>query len=131
MNGVNLTERRRKEEKSNSKSVLETDRLRIYPSTSAEMEMLIRRQTDAELKTAYQEILNGALQNPIEWNWYAIWMIELKNGTHIGDLNFKGITADGMVEIGYVIQEEQQRKDSMRPLIEKDMAETEKILTIR
>ena len=91
-------------------SVLETDRLRIYPSTSAEMEMLIRRQTDAELKTAYQEILNGALQNPIEWNWYAIWMIELKNGTHIGDLNFKGITADGMVEIGYVIQEEQQRK---------------------
>ena len=111
--------------------VLNTDRLRIYPSTSAEMEMLIRRQTDAELKTAYQEILNGALQNPIEWNWYAIWMIELKNGTHIGDLNFKGITADGMVEIGYVIQEEQQRKDSMRPLIEKDMSETEKILTIR
>ena len=55
-------------------------------------------------------MLNGALQNPIEWNWYAIWMIELKNGMRIGDLNFKGITADGMVEIGYGILDEQKRK---------------------
>lgn len=55
-------------------------------------------------------MLNGALQNPIEWNWYAIWMIELKNGMRIGDLNFKGITADGMVEIGYGILDEQKCK---------------------
>ena len=46
---------------------------------------------------------------------HAIWMIELKNGTHIGDLNFKGITADGMVEIGYGILEEQQRKGYATP----------------
>jgi len=42
--------------------VLNTDRLRIYPSTSAEMEMMIRKQTDDELKTAYNEMLNEALQ---------------------------------------------------------------------
>ena len=37
-----------------------------------------------------------------------MWMIELLDGTHIGDLCFKGLEADGIVEIGYGILEEYQ-----------------------
>ena len=46
----------------------------------------------------------------MRWVWYAIWMIELKNGTHIGELCFKGLGADGMVEIGYGVSEEYEGK---------------------
>ena len=34
-----------------------------------------------------------------------MWMIELKDGTHIGDLCFKGLGADGSAEIGYGLRE--------------------------
>ena len=37
-----------------------------------------------------------------------MWMIELRVGTHIGDLCFKGLDANGVVEIGYGILEEYQ-----------------------
>ena len=50
-------------------------------------------------------MLEGCLQHPDQWDWYAMWMIELKNGTHIGDLCFKGPGADGIPEIGYGILE--------------------------
>ena len=36
--------------------------------------------------------------------------IEQKDGTHIGDLCFKGLNEDGSVEIGYGITEENQGK---------------------
>ena len=39
---------------------------------------------------------------------YAIWMIELKDGTHIGELCFKGLSEDGTAEIGYGIAEDYQ-----------------------
>ena len=39
-----------------------------------------------------------------------IWFIELKDGTHVGDLCFKGLNADGSVEIGYGIVDEYQGK---------------------
>ncbi len=32
---------------------------------------------------------------------YEIWMIELKNVTHIGELCFKGLDPNGIAEIGY------------------------------
>ena len=35
-------------------------------------------------------------------------VIERKDGTHIGELFFKGISADGIAEIGYGISEEYQ-----------------------
>ena len=38
---------------------LETERLRLYVASQAEMEQLIERQTDGELKKAYQEMLDG------------------------------------------------------------------------
>ena len=86
----------------------ETKRLRIYLATQEEMTALIEKQTDDDLRTAYREMLDGCLQHPEQWEWYAVWMIESKDGSHIGDLSFKGLGADGSVEIGYGIAEEFQ-----------------------
>ena len=72
------------------------------------METIISSETTAELKAAYSEMLDGCLQNPNQWEWYAIWIIELRDGTHIGDLCFKGLDSNGVAEIGYGILEEYQ-----------------------
>ncbi len=72
------------------------------------MEAFISMQAVDVLKAAYTEMLNGCLSHPDQWEWYAIWMIELKDGTHIGELCFKGITDEGSAEIGYGIAEEYQ-----------------------
>ena len=86
--------------------MIETERLRIYPASKEEMEVFISGQANGVLKTAYQEMLDGCLMHSEEWNHYAIWMIEKKDGTHIGECCFKGISPDGSTEIGYGISEE-------------------------
>ena len=53
-------------------------------------------------------MLEGCLRHPDQWDWYAMWMIEKTDGTHIGDLCFKGLREDGIAEIGYGILEEYQ-----------------------
>ena len=88
--------------------MIETERLIIYVASRTLMEHMIASQTDDTLKKAYQEMLEGSLAHPDAWEWYAIWMIELKNGTFIGDLCFKGVRVDGAVEIGYGLLEEFQ-----------------------
>lgn len=70
--------------------------------------MFIAEQTDDVLIAAYKEMLDGCIAHPDQWDWYAIWMIESKDGTHIGDLCFKGITEEGSTEIGYGIEEDHQ-----------------------
>ena len=50
------------------------------------MEAMIAAGTDGDLRAACTEILEGCLQRPDQWDWYAMWMIERKDGTHIGDL---------------------------------------------
>ena len=88
--------------------MIETKNLKIYAASQDEMEKFIESQTNDILKTAYTEMLNGCIENPEQWEWYAIWMIELKDGTHIGELCFKGLDSDGVVEIGYGIMEQYQ-----------------------
>ena len=88
--------------------MIKTKRLRIYPATREQMEAFLATETDANLKTAYTEMLEGCLRYPDQWQWYAMWMIELRDGTHIGDLCFKGLGANGTVEIGYGVLEEYQ-----------------------
>lgn len=88
--------------------MIESTRVNIYPATKIQMEDLISAESDAELKSAYKEMLDGCLKNPNQWEWYAIWMIELKDGTHIGDLCFKGLDPKGIAEIGYGISKEYQ-----------------------
>jgi ribosomal-protein-alanine N-acetyltransferase len=89
---------------------LETKRLIIRTASRAEMLRIIDAQTDVTMKTAYREMLQGAEAHPDRWEWYAIWMIEKKDGEHIGDLCFKGQNADGSAEIGYGIYEEYRRR---------------------
>ena len=83
--------------------MIETKRLKIHIATREEMERFIETQTDAVLIQAYNEMLQGCIEHPDQWDWYALWMIELKDGTHVGDLSFKGLNADGSAEIGYGI----------------------------
>ena len=87
---------------------METEHLKIYPATQDQMKAMIAAEVDEGLKAAYTEMLEGCLQNPDQWDWYAMWMIERKDGTHIGDLCFKGLGADGVAEIGYGISAEFQ-----------------------
>lgn len=86
--------------------MIETKRLRIYPATQNQMEDFIVTQTNGALRAAYSEMLENCLKHPNKWEWYAIWMIELKGRTHIGELCFKGLNSNGVTEIGYGISEE-------------------------
>ena len=87
---------------------LETERLRLYVASRVEMEQFIERQTDEELRKAYQEMLDGYLAHPEQGEWYAIWMVTRRDGVQVGDLCFKGLNEDGSVEIGYGINDELQ-----------------------
>ncbi len=88
--------------------MIETNRLKIYAATKEQMEALAAAQSTDVLKAAYTEMLDGCLAHPDQWEWYAVWMIELKDGTHIGELCFKHVTKEGSAEIGYGIAEEHQ-----------------------
>ena len=83
--------------------MIETTRLKLYPATRQQMEAWIAAEQDPEMQKAYGEMLQGCLQRPEQWDWYAMWMIELRDGTHVGDLCFKGLGDDGVAEIGYGI----------------------------
>lgn len=88
--------------------MIKTERLNIHIASKEEMEDFIFLQTNDILRIAYQEMLDNALKNQDKWEWYAMWMIELKNGIHIGELCFKGLDTDGITEIGYGISSEYQ-----------------------
>lgn len=88
--------------------MIETERLRIYPATQNQMEVFIAAQTNDELKAAYTEMLENCLKYPEKWEWYATWFIKLNNGTHIGELCFKGLNSNGVAEVGYGISEKYQ-----------------------
>ena len=88
--------------------MMENERIRIYPASQEQMEKFIASETDEELKKAYSEMREGCLAHPGEWDWYAMWMIDKTDGTHIGDLCFKGLKENGNPEIGYGILDEFQ-----------------------
>ena len=87
--------------------MIESRRIRIYPASREQMEKKIQAEKDDELKKAYGEMLEGCLTHPDQWDWYAMWMIEKTDGTHIGDLCFKGLEEKNP-EIGYGILDEFQ-----------------------
>ena len=87
---------------------IETTRLMIHTASHEEMLRIIDNQKDDILRKAYQEMLQGCLDYPEHWVWYAVWIIECKDGSHVGDLSFKGFNDDGSVEIGYGIDEAHQ-----------------------
>ena len=87
---------------------VETERMYLYPLSNEEMRLVIEKESDLEMKQAYTEMLGGSLSNPDKRIWYAIWNMELKDepGIIIGDFSFKGLSDDGVVEIGYGLKEE-------------------------
>ena len=85
--------------------MMETERIRIYPVGREQMERMIAAERDEDLKKAYGEMLAGSLAHPEEREWYALWMIERRDGTPIGDLCFKGREAGRNPEIGYGLLE--------------------------
>lgn len=89
-------------------NMIETERLKLYTAGRDEMTALIAAQTDEVLARAYGEMLQGCLDHPEQWDWYAVWMIEQRDGAHVGELSFKGLGADGSVEIGYGVGEAYQ-----------------------
>ena len=86
--------------------MIKNERIRIYPASQEQMERYIASEKDEDLRKAYGEMLEGCLAHPGERDWYSMWMIEKTDGTHIGDLCFKGIEAGRNPEIGYGILEE-------------------------
>ena len=86
---------------------IETERLRLYPLECEEMERLIEATPSPELQQAYADMLQGCLDHPEDFLWYAVWRMEPKDrpGTEVGDFSFKGKGPDGMVEIGYGLRE--------------------------
>lgn len=83
--------------------MIATERLIIRVASDREMEKLIAATADPDLAKAYREMLDGSRLHPDTREWYAIWMIETKDGKHVGDLSFKGLQPDGSAEIGYGI----------------------------
>lgn len=87
---------------------IETKRLALCPASREQMEVMIAAERDDGLRAAYAQMLDGCLHHPDLWAWYAMWRIERRDGTHVGDLCFKGLGADGVAEIGYGIQQAHQ-----------------------
>lgn len=94
---------------------IETERLCLSLSSDDEMMQIIRDEPCIEMKQAYSEMLQGCKEHPNERIWYAIWCIVLKHQpeTIVGDFCFKGLNADGMVEIGYGLRDRFCKKGYM------------------
>ena len=73
--------------------MIKSERLTMYPTSKEEMERIIAREPDGIMKIAYREMLDGCLAHPDEWNYYAVWLIEDRTGTAVGDFCFKGLGA--------------------------------------
>ena len=86
--------------------MLEADRLVVYAASEKEMREILEAEADTHLREAYGEMLRGSLENPEDWGWYALWLIVRKDGKLIGNLSFKGSPDEGVVELGYGIDEE-------------------------
>lgn len=83
-----------------------TDRLMIELLSNEDMETIVLNEKDEDLIKAYSEMLLGSRTHPEQREWYAIWDIRLKDNVNkisVGNMSFKGITDDGMIEIGYGI----------------------------
>jgi len=92
-----------------------TDRLILYPLSDSEIEEVIAAEPDEGMKQAYSEMLAGCRQHPKQRIWHSVWNMQLKDNATItvGDLSFKGLNSNGMVEIGYGIKQEYEGQGLM------------------
>jgi len=85
--------------------MVRTKRLRIHPLSDEEMARMVEGEEDEGLKQAYGEMLAGCRTNPGKRLWHAVWAIEGLRGERVGNLSFKGVSAEGVTELGYGIEE--------------------------
>lgn len=86
---------------------IKAKRMTLRPMPDSEIEALMERIDDDELRAAYGEMLDGCKREPENRIWYAPWKMTLKDSQEfIGDLCFKGPVKNHSVEIGYGIQPE-------------------------
>lgn len=91
--------------------VIGTQRLCISPKSAEEMKALCSIESGPEMKKAYLEMLDAMLKLNVHEEWGAVWNINLKTGTSVGGICFKGTPdARGTVGIGYGIDEAYRRK---------------------
>ena len=82
---------------------IKTPRLYITLASNEVMEQVIAAESEPEMQKAYGEMLQGAIEHPDIREFYAMWRIGLRANPEvfIGDVCFKGLDAQGRVEIGY------------------------------
>ncbi|MDY4489019.1 MAG: GNAT family N-acetyltransferase [Candidatus Faecousia sp.] len=83
-------------------ALVTTERLEIVPLSDGQMLALIAGESDPETKQAYTEMRELALAHRENRLWYTAWQMRLReNREAVGDLCFKGLSPEGVVEIGY------------------------------
>lgn len=83
---------------------VKTKRLSLHPYSLEEMNALREAEADPEMKEAYGEMIDCMKENKGQEYWGAAWEIVLHDGTHVGDMCFKGAPDEkGQVEIGFGI----------------------------
>ncbi len=92
--------------------MITTERMKIYPISIDEMKEIVEKEKNEILKIAYNEMLEGCLKYPDNYIWYTLWFMELINSNNeiVGTLSFKGIDDNGIVEIGYGINDGYENK---------------------
>lgn len=95
--------------------MIKTERLNIFPLSDEKMRNVIDNESNKVLKAAYLEMLQGCLENPDQRIWYALWVLQLNDGSGniVGSLSFKGLNDNGMLEIGYGINPKYEGKGLM------------------
>lgn len=90
---------------------IESQRLIIETLSARELHGLAEeyKAADPELSEAYIEMAQAYAEHPDEHEWYTSWRISDKGGAEVGDADFKGLGADGHIEIGYGIRPEHRR----------------------
>ena len=99
-----------KEDKRAMKKIeVKTKRMALRPMSDGEIEALMERIDDDDLRTAYGEMLDGCKRDPKNRVWYAPWHMTWKDSREpVGDLCFKGPVKDHSVEIGYGVRPERE-----------------------
>ena len=106
--------------------IITTQRLKIYPISTDQLKQVIKTEPNEILKMAYTEMLNGCQNDPENYIWYTLWFIELQDATNqneiVGSLSFKGISENGIIEIGYGINDGYENKgyttEAVRAVVE-------------
>ena len=79
-----------------------TERMEIVPLSDGDMLALIDAEQDPQMRQAYTEMRELALTHPENRLWYTAWQMRLlETREAVGDLCFKGLSPEGIVEIGY------------------------------